>query len=508
MTDYEQSHGNDTLNEYTEVYSQLVEYAFSAADELPADRRMAISANVRKPTYAGTTEAARALADDCIASWGEFDSANDVLQLLMTDSLQAAAMIDKVKVDTIGAGGATNGSNAIIMHFIGRLGFAAASELQRFPEEEVYERISSWSGLNNDLLNKDIPKVSWMAFKGMKVAQAVHEAYDLQQELVSRIEQRDEAEADVTLEELRDTNDKLWQELRATQTYGVKPAIAPSLSLGNAKEWLFNNSRDEFKSSDPRTIAATLNSPMATVIGASTHFTKSVISSAVVTYSNANARGQMTHLSQVFEDGDAYAAKHFSFMLNRDGQITTTEGIQLTELAEGYGFELEYEELRSEIMGMFFDLVTPVYVQEVVSQEVKLNPSPIGETSPNGKLRTLSLARIRTLQVLKDDISNVIRKEREEERNKTNLRSLVKHPVVGHIRNLPATFRASDDARELCRKDLGIELSDYGETYVREHERGKVLEKDRKGHRASFEAGRTVVKAEVSGTPWKNKRKR
>lgn len=71
--------------------------------------------------------------------------------------------------------------------------------------------------------------------------------------------------------------------------------------------------------------------------------------------------------------------------------------------------------------------------------------------------------------------------------------------MIGHIRRLPRNFHASAEARAHCLQDIGIELAETGETYVREHLRGIRKEDNPRGHRALFAVGETAVRATVPG---------
>ena len=97
------------------------------------------------------------------------------------------------------------------------------------------------------------------------------------------------------------------------------------------------------------------------------------------------------------------------------------------------------------------------------------------------------------IDVLGKEIDELIRNEHQLSTADTQDRTdTAKHKVVGHIRRLPSNYRAGYDARQQCLGDLGVVLAAFGETYVREHERG-VGEGSSSGHRAVYAVGEMAV---------------
>ena len=124
--------------------------------------------------------------------------------------------------------------------------------------------------------------------------------------------------------------------------------------------------------------------------------------------------------------------------------------------------------------------------------ETEIPQEQESEPRKHNKFRRLVLARQIVLDTLGTEIVEIHEKEKLAYKKETNARvNLAKHKVVGHIRKLPGNYKASAAARLQCMEDLGIELADSGETYVREHERGNA-DNNSNGHKASFREGAVV----------------
>lgn len=492
MDSHKSAYPPDTLREYEQIFIDIADRAnYESVDYFSPDLKTAIAATIRKPDYENSLRVGREVADEVINRWPtEFSSEDDVLRHAIGSGVHLAAVIDKLKVNLLGPAGSTIGSNALTSHATGWIAFATASELRRFSDDDVVSKVSSYFVLSKELVEQDIPVASWMALKAMRTAGHIFAAYNAQAEMLSHTSQTEINSKDT--ETLKTANDQLWQEMRATQTYGVKPAIAPSLNRGLVKDWLFASSFDSLQTND-RVERAHRGTTLAVVTGSNASFISSKVPMVTKVYENSNVKSHFSDLKGVIDTGDD-TVRHFVVYIDREGQLIQNDGIPLSVISQEYGCEAEYEQIRSELLSIFFDLVTPVYVHEVVDQEIKDISKTAGSPDYNGKLRILALARTRTLKILGPDIADAINKEHETERQETIDRMLVKHDVIGHIRRLPTGFRASQEARNLCMQDIGIELADSGETYVRTHERGSVQEKRPKGHRASFEIGKTATR--------------
>jgi hypothetical protein len=179
--------------------------------------------------------------------------------------------------------------------------------------------------------------------------------------------------------------------------------------------------------------------------------------------------------------------------LGRDGQLYSRVGKKWLDFLDP-ALVLQYEQLRSELISMYYDSVVPVYITEQVAEEVQDSPKKLlGRIAIGHKkapdMRRLVLARTRILMENLGDVEA----ELAEVESETSKKPMTKHEVTQHIRTLPSNFRAGPRAREMCREDLGIELAEYGETYVRKHIRGEIETKT-KGYKASFAAGKIAIK--------------
>lgn len=153
----------------------------------------------------------------------------------------------------------------------------------------------------------------------------------------------------------------------------------------------------------------------------------------------------------------------------------------------------EYEQLRAEILSIYFDLVTPNVVAELANIPEDDTAKPLSQDEVQHaetrlqKMRRLVLSRtyvIRTLGI--DEIEQLLLEEIEEDRAKTKRNLTTQVQVSGFIRRLPHNFSASAKQRALCLEHMGIVLADHGETYVHDYAYGPDKDPPPKGHKAYF----------------------
>lgn len=314
-------------------------------------------------------------------------------------------------------------------------------------------------------------------------------------------------------EALHGANDALFASAKRLQKYGIKPAIAPALGASsNVSEWLFqprNEFVKELESTDQdgaSQVGYLTSESLAIIIGTDGKFKTS--HPEVIEIKNDSFKRFVGvngyKLEELIEDktnGEDSAI--CGLQLTKDGELKTMWGLDLKYFCELNECSFAYEQLRSEILTVYFDLVTPNFIHEIVDQEEEATKPPKNSPETNsGKLKRLVVARTVALEVLGDEVDKAIEEELEDEKRETIARSLKKHDVINHIRRLKPTQRASLDARQHCLEDLGIVLAEYGETYVRKHIRGGE-ENDSKGHKLAYtphsKAANNAGKASVAG---------
>ncbi len=295
-------------------------------------------------------------------------------------------------------------------------------------------------------------------------------------------------------------NDALFDRLKGLQRYAVKSAVCPSATPG-VNEWLVSSPQEETASQTINGLpdaftTLRLSDSVATFIGTTGVFkTSKPEVKPIIEGKNDSITGYL--IADLLEDTE-HGSSLGSILLGNDGHVRLQFGGDLRRLCQDAGLEGAYEQLRCEIISIYFDLVVPVEVQAIVKQELEVqsadedvSDTAVSEVKPKrpSVLRRLVLARKRVIDVLGQEIDELIQKEHQASTVDTEGRTdTAKHKVVGHIRRLPATYRAGIDARQQCIEDLGVVLADYGETYVREHERG-VGEANSPGHRVVYAAG-------------------
>ena len=150
-----------------------------------------------------------------------------------------------------------------------------------------------------------------------------------------------------------------------------------------------------------------------------------------------------------------------------DGQLYSLEGLPLSWMTSGLGLEVQYEMIRARALSLYADMVIPAYIVDD-SDEIKAaeTVAPQAGRAKTSNFVDLAVARRRVIG-RHPDLPDLIAKD-----EKIASRRVRRHGVVGFIRRLPAGHRASQQQRDLCWRDQGIELAPTGETYVREHIRG------------------------------------
>lgn len=437
---------------------------------------MAVQAVNRKPSTSGVENIAGMITSSTPIENATTLEPKDYIDDSAHYAVIMGVAFDAVKVKTIGQEAATDINNALTARVIGRLGmYAAAMSYGRSSGELTADIANGYADLATLVIKRDIPQISWTALKAVNLFATVREADTLLGKLDAA-----EVTSDAETHELSDANDSLWKASKILQTYGVKPVIAPATTGVFAKQWMFESPLEHPMLDQMKLIHGT--APAALIMGADVDFLTSKAAKQRFFGERSNTKFVRPDVERLFGD-KANDSNSYSLVLLQDGHIATPTGERLDLLAEETNSEAAYQQLRAELLAIHFDLVTPVYVSDIVDDEAK--DIVVHDPDARGKLRTLVLAREKVLRVLGSDIVSAI----EDEIKTAHHKVMVEHDVVGHIRTIRPNFRASQDARDRCLEDLGIHLADYGETYVRNHTRGSVKEADPKGHVAVFKNG-------------------
>lgn len=437
---------------------------------------MAVQAVNRKPSASGVEDVVDTItASTPIENTTTFEP-KDYIDSNALNAIILGVSFDAIKIKAIGQEAPTEINNALTARVIGRLGMhAAAMSYGRSRGGLTVDIANGYGDLATLVIKRDIPQISWSALKAVSFFATVREADTL-------LGKFDVAEVmpDAETRELSEANDSLWKASKILQTYGVKPVIAPGTTGVFAKQWLFESPLEHPMLDQMKLIHGA--TPAAMIMGADVDFLTSMATKQRFVGERSGTKFVQPDIKKLFGE-NAYDSNAYSLVLLQDGHIATATGERLDVLAEETNARAAYEQMRAELLAIHFDLVTPVYVADIVdgmAQDITVH-----DPDARGKLRTLILAREKVLRVLGSDIVDAIEDEIKVAQNKV----MVEHDVIGHIRTIRPNFRASQDARDRCMEDLGIHLADYGETYVRNHTRGSIKEADPKGHIAVFKNG-------------------
>lgn len=454
-------------------------------DRWPKDLRLQVASYVRRPNEHMLLRLARHLADRAAQpSSKELEiiknSASTIADRIhpsVTLALIYGRALDAVKVNTIGSNTPTTSVNSLMGVFFGETMWRA--EGMEEADVEDTRRLAAAAARLED------PHYHWYVPKLLHIVQGAESRKDVQEFLPTVKSQ----EGQVSVEELAIASDELNDSLSRLQRYGLKPCVAPALPQSKTKEWLVLNFKDD---NAPNYIAP--YHPASRMVAQFYGSSKSIQSTEIeyVGYRSAFEDGSTIKLDAKVHPGLKREFRICDIALGSDGQLYYSSGQRWLDYLDP-SLRMQYEQLRSEILSIYFDAVVPVYITEQVNQEASITPKrglgkiAIGlKKSPD--LRRLVLARNR---ILNENIEEVEEELKHPDTDLVNVekRTLAKHEVVWHIRRLPNNFKASPEARVLCLKETGIELAEYGETYVKEHTRGSIDRKT-KGHKVTFAAGK------------------
>jgi hypothetical protein len=294
----------------------------------------------------------------------------------------------------------------------------------------------------------------------------------------------------LSIEELRNHNNRLAQELELKRGYGVKSSVhqekerefwslhdAFDLQAQLAMTGSDSGIRPERWSADMRMVAIEHGEEDDRTLA-------SLIRPVVVESGNEH-----TDLSRV---------GHICYMDKKGELFAEITGITpLAKIYEGQGKLVNYEALRQKLLRNFYDLTVPVEVAQQAQRattaifrgEATPQPSSEGDT-PRRVVHDLLLPRLREVQKYTPEELAALESPLPEaalpSRNKPSYTDMEPN-VVYHKRKLPPGYKASAAALELAT-ERGIILGE-GETFVKEHYHPGASGSDAE-HRAKRRKGR------------------
>jgi len=282
------------------------------------------------------------------------------------------------------------------------------------------------------------------------------------------------------LTELEAANNSLWQSCEQLRRFAVANVIAPT-NLSGIRQWSVlagNDVRASIKESleinqsipglsedlaiDPQPTRYSLDGMRALFVATNGNFTVSEPQLIPITAGNRNL-GSHLHIGAepAYEGGPDNST---SLLLGNDGNLYTLAGLPLKTLCDDAGFSDAYEQVRSEILALHFDLVVPTYVQKSLLNADRETVEANTNWGIKERLRYLVLARRKYLA----DHSKEIRDDLKKHQSKFG-GSDGTHPVIGHVREIDPRYKAGTEARMWAWEEDRRILAPFGETWVRGH---------------------------------------
>jgi hypothetical protein len=470
-------HGEECISGVLNYLIYVDNYAVNAARNLPRSFRASVSAYVRKPTTLARDSLSRDLSQSIVyaaTSDPEAQAEAGILpqETALFNSLVFARILDEVKKKAIGIGSSTDAINGLSGRMMGEAGWS----MPRATDEEL-DKIRH---LADAATRMDHEAMLWYVPKISSYLNAI-ETRRRSEDLLDSISVAEGVDADA----LRADNDSLFDSINFLQKYEPKPCVAPAIpGAHNTSEWLVVPRPRELR----RYRFNTLGEAPVSFIGSKNPIPSSETS--FHRYANGIAKMNTINMPVAF---DSYTAP---VVLGKDGHLYSLLGQRWLDYVDD-DHKAQYEQLRAELLCIYHDSVVPVYVTELVDQEIAGGDAETGQkqdskdSAKSPGLRRLILARKLVMDLMRDEITEALENQKTDAVDGEQ-KGVARHDVVGHIRRLPKNWRASPEAREACFEDIGIVLAEYGETYVRGHERGS-LDNPAQGHKAVFQAGKMAT---------------
>ena len=486
------------------------EYLQRAVDLQPRQNILDSQSALRKPTSEKLDSSATFWTDFAISTAEtnlaekETPDTDDIFDAYTQAVGVTSSIIDYVKKRTIGLHASTSESNIIIARMLDLTALEAVTRhgtmLSRDKTFVEYPQVVAYK-----LTQDDRQSVAW---KGVKIASfwSMVRSYNGLAAIADGM--RCGPESLQEAEQLGVENDALFSVTELMLQYGVKPAIAPSrLQNGNIREWLVQSRKSVEAAHDALIDPDSSHEKsrrrheapwIASFVSTDQRFKTSKPDLIKLgTAKHPNLHVTAVNVDSLIEIVDTDKSHPDTMVrLGQDGHLYSGTSVPLRSRVN----LTLYEALRADILSVYADLVVPIYIVGLYDQEAEaVKAAPTTSNNRAAGLRTLVLSRERVLRELGQDICAQLDDEREKAE-----RDMIEHDVIGHVRRLPSSYRASQESRDFCRVDLGYELSEFGETYVRDHKRGNVVV-ETLGHRADLKhVASTAVKAMVATNVSKN----
>lgn len=301
----------------------------------------------------------------------------------------------------------------------------------------------------------------WLAAKLNSLAEAIA----LRTHLIDVISREPVAEVDDT-NELRRSNNELFEELRRLRRYSIKSA----LHEGKTSAWSIH---DMF---NYRLRQATLIEQEGSDIRLDQW--SPMVMSAIEQHLQLGVVTEMTPAKDI-TDIDFSNFGRIVFMDDRGELFGDAAGaVPLRPFYEAAGKPVNYESLRQFLLQKYFDLTVPI---EVVREVEKNTSRMLGERNPDASreqgrvFHDLLLPRVKILRQYRQPEA-LDELQLQEDRAQAQEQQPYPYPRVEHTKRLPKGYKASDTARQLAAEH-GITLKE-GETFVSRYEPDESIAKD------------------------------
>ncbi len=390
--------------------------------------------------------------------------------------IRLSRAVDVAKRLEIGDGGHTEFSNAMLSSVIMSGARVMAAKDDKLFTDQTIGFVSKLSSEAFKRVQYEKGNVSWNWAKVHTVAEALKTAFTAR-DVLKGLPELGVADTEM----LKRQNDQMIEASMSLRTYTPKPAVGELEGTDLSTLFVDGEVGGHFVTGEK---SATINH--VKVFKGTSLDSSNVVMDYANAYKNNGGRAKRVGL----EGADSDIA--YADIAIYNGELTIL-GVKLADFAHGMQLDGQAELLRSMILAQNFDLTVPSYVVELTNEEAAAEDADPGSNPLADKMRRLMIARIRALNSLGDGIAEELAKEDSEVAGKH--KDIIKHGVVGHLRRLPAGYTAGQDAKKLCREQLGVELPD-GHTYVQLHERGNI-EAPHRGHK--LETVRHAGRVSVSG---------
>ena len=262
-------------------------------------------------------------------------------------------------------------------------------------------------------------------------------------------------------------NDGLFEATRQLQKYGLKSMYVADQTPLPIADWHIYDPYTTLQGSSLENLGQPSRS-LAHFQGFSSQLVDKIpVSYSLTTIPELEGSWALDYTGLIKGKPEQSAADIF-FSLNRYGQLE--HGPSSTPLAwfsQRLGLNRQYQILRARALSLYADMVLPAYLindsDEIETAEQAVRNAHRAKTI---SFKHLVMARQRLIDSHPNLPALITKAE------KASSRMVCRWEVVGFIRHLPKGQRASQQQRNLCWQDQGLELAASGETYVRAHSRG------------------------------------